>query len=89
MILFLLRLVKAVVVLMVMRPLLPFVASVVPGYPAAGRRGEATELVRDRVCDTFLPRARALVAEVDGREEHFCSVRCRDRARAGLTTAAT
>jgi hypothetical protein len=37
-------------------------------------------LVRDRVCNTFLPRERALVAVVDGREEHFCSTACRDRA---------
>jgi hypothetical protein len=38
------------------------------------------DLVRDRVCNTFLPRARALPAVVGGREEHFCSVACRDRA---------
>jgi hypothetical protein len=37
-------------------------------------------LVRDHVCDTFLPRSRALVATVDGREQHFCSEACRDRA---------
>jgi len=40
------------------------------------------ELVRDRVCNTFLPRGRALVATVAGRDEHFCSVACRDRALA-------
>ena len=39
-------------------------------------------LVRDRVCNTFVPRDRALRATVDGREEHFCSAACRDRARA-------
>jgi hypothetical protein len=37
-------------------------------------------MVRDRVCDTFLPRSRALVATVAGREQHFCSPACRDRA---------
>lgn len=38
------------------------------------------DLVRDRVCNTFVPRARALTAAVAGREEHFCSAACRDRA---------
>ena len=40
----------------------------------------ATELVRDSVCNTFLPRERALKAWVFGREQHFCSAACRDRA---------
>jgi hypothetical protein len=43
----------------------------------AGRGGA---LVRDRVCNTFLPREHALTALVAGREEHFCSTACRDRA---------
>ena len=51
---------------------------------AAGRRPRpevsGTDLVRDRVCNTFLPRERALAGEVAGRIEHFCSVACRDRA---------
>jgi hypothetical protein len=38
------------------------------------------EMVRDRICNTFLPRQRALKAMVGGREEHFCSPACRDRA---------
>lgn len=37
-------------------------------------------LVRDRVCNTFLPRDRALVATIDGHEEYFCSDRCRAKA---------
>ena len=37
-------------------------------------------LVRDRVCNTFLPRERALVATIDGSDEYFCSERCRARA---------
>lgn len=48
--------------------------------PAAAEVGE---LVRDRVCNTFLPRERALLATIDGREEHFCSAACRDQALAG------
>jgi len=50
--------------------------------PAAGGAGTAgrVPLVRDRVCNTFLPRGRALTARVAGREEHFCSEACRERA---------
>ena len=44
----------------------------------------AEDLVRDRVCNTHVPRSRALVATVDGREEYFCSTACRDRARAAV-----
>jgi hypothetical protein len=83
------RLVRVVLVLLVMRFVLRFMASVVQGYRAADPRGRATDMVRDRVCDTFLPRARALVATVDGREQYFCSSQCRDRARAALRPAAT
>ena len=47
--------------------------------PAAGPNA-GVDLVRDRICNTFVPRARALPAVVGGREEHFCSAACRDRA---------
>jgi hypothetical protein len=40
------------------------------------------DLVRDRVCNTFVPRDRALPGLVAGRTEHFCSTECRDRAAA-------
>jgi len=85
MMLFLVRLIRFLVILVLIRFAMRFVAAVVQGYRGA-RNGEsrpsaATTLVRDRVCDTFLPRSRALVATIDGREEHFCSPACRDRAR--------
>ena len=87
MIAFVVNLVRMVVVLLIVRFVLRFVAAVVQGYQGAPRREQpATEMVRDRVCDTFLPRSRALVAVVDGREQHFCSVECRDRARRLLPT---
>lgn len=35
------------------------------------------EMVRDRVCNTFLPRSRAVSAEIDGQRHFFCSERCR------------
>ena len=58
---------------------------------AAARRPRpvvsGTELVRDRVCNTFLPRERALAGEVAGRIEHFGSAACRDRAVGGWAAA--
>lgn len=80
------NLVRIVAVLLIVRFVLRFVASVVQGYRGAPRREPATDMVRDRVCDTFLPRSRALMAIVDGREQHFCSPECRDRARRRLVT---
>jgi YHS domain-containing protein len=35
-------------------------------------------MVRDRVCNTFLPRSRALSARVESEEHFFCSEKCRD-----------
>ncbi len=88
MILLLARLIRFLVILLLIRFAMRFVAAVVQGYRGArdgeSRPAAATTLVRDRVCDTFLPRSRALVATVGGREQHFCSPACRDRAlRAG------
>lgn len=45
------------------------------------------DLVRDRMCNTFLPRDRAIRTVIAGREEHFCSTSCRDRALAGSSKA--
>ena len=45
------------------------------------------DLVLDRVCHTHVPRSRALVARVDGQEQHFCSEECRDRALASVARA--
>jgi hypothetical protein len=83
---FAVNLVRIVVVLLILRFVLRFLAAVVQGYQGAPRREPATEMVRDRVCDTFVPRSRALMAIVDGREQHFCSPECRDRARRRLVT---
>ena len=80
------NLVRIVVVLLIVRFVLRFVAAVVQGYQGAPRREAATEMVRDRVCDTFVPRSRALMAIVDGKEQHFCSPECRERARRRLVT---
>ena len=86
MIAFVVNLVRIVVVLLIVRFVLRFLAAVVQGYQGAPRREPATEMVRDRVCDTFVPRSRALMAVVDGRDQYFCSPECRERARRRLVT---
>jgi len=58
----------------------PRSSTTVPPRPPA-------EMVRDRVCNTFLPRERAIRAVVEGREEHFCSAACHDRALAAVSRA--
>ena len=45
------------------------------------------DLVLDRVCRTYVPRSRVLVARIGGREEHFCSAACRDKALAAVPRA--
>jgi uncharacterized protein len=45
------------------------------------------DLVFDRVCQTYVPRSRALAARVGGREELFCSAACRDKALAAVARA--
>ena len=50
-----------------------------PSRAAAPGRAGATDLVRDRVCNTFVPRDRAIAATVAGRTEYYCSPACRDQ----------
>jgi hypothetical protein len=57
-----------------------------PG-PARREVRAPEDLVLDRVCRTHVPRSRAVVARVDGREEHFCSAACRDKALAAVPRA--
>ena len=74
-------LLRILVVLFFLRLLVRFVANLLAGL----RRGPAAAthtLVRDPVCNTFVTPDRALRATVNGREQHFCSAACRDRARA-------
>jgi hypothetical protein len=66
---------RVLMVLFLIRLGLRLLASVRRPRPAA-----PGDLVRDRVCNTFLPRERALTLTVDGRTEHFCSPACRERA---------
>ena len=39
----------------------------------------ADPMVRDRVCNTFLPRSRALVVHSGGEDLFFCSPACREK----------
>ena len=74
-------LLRILVVLFVLRMVVRFVANLLVGLRPDPTPATPT-LVRDHVCNTFVARDRALRATVNGREEHFCSAACRDRARA-------
>jgi hypothetical protein len=37
-------------------------------------------MVRDRICNTFLPRSRALLARIGDEDHFFCSESCRRQA---------
>jgi len=74
---------RFVVALLLVRIGLRFIAGVIRGLrepPLEAAPG--VDMVRDRVCNTFVPRAAALTAVVGGHEMHFCSAACRDRALA-------
>jgi hypothetical protein len=76
------RILQLLLVLFLLRLLGRAVASWLRGQPAKKPATVQGTLVRDRVCNTHLPRHRALVAQVAGREEYFCSAACRDHALA-------
>lgn len=87
---FLITFLRVVLILFAVRLILRGVAALFrPSRPSqrpqASREGAA--LVRDRVCNTFLPRERAIRAMIGGREEFFCSDECRKRAQTGVAQA--
>ena len=90
----LIGLLRILLVLLIVRLVGRFVMAAVRGYrgevaaPAAEPRLASRELVRDRVCNTFLARDRALTATVAGEVEHFCSAACRDLALAAAAPKA-
>ena len=81
-------LLRILFVLLLVRLLARFVVAALRGYLGApGERREApshrpaaVDLVRDRVCNTFVDRERALTGQVDGQRAYFCSAACRDRS---------
>jgi hypothetical protein len=84
----LIGLLRFLFVLLIIRLAGRFVMAAVRGYrgqvaaPPAGPRLSSRELVRDRICNTFLARDRAVAATIGGEVEHFCSTACRDLALA-------
>lgn len=74
--------IRFVIVLLVVRLGLRFLSGVAAGLREPPPAPASADMVRDLVCNTFLPRERALTARVAGREMHFCSAGCRDRALA-------
>ncbi len=55
--------------------------------PASTPAKRATDLVFDSVCQTYLPRDRAISAIVAGKTRHFCSNECRAKATELLDAA--
>ena len=53
-----------------------------------GERAEDKAMVRDRVCNTFLPRSRAIRLTVGEQEHFFCSEPCRRKFLAAQRDAA-
>ncbi|MFI5183534.1 MAG: hypothetical protein ACHQNV_03985 [Vicinamibacteria bacterium] len=73
---------------MALRALAGLTRGASPRGPRSAPRGKpAADLVRDHVCNTFLPRDRALCVVIAGHEEHFCSAACRDKALAAASRA--
>ncbi|HEY3174780.1 MAG TPA: hypothetical protein VGK94_03370 [Candidatus Polarisedimenticolia bacterium] len=56
------------------------------GGDSRRRDGRATELVRDRICNTYVPKDRALSLRELGRVHFFCSEQCRSRHIAGASS---
>ena len=77
--------VRFLIVLFLVRLGLRLLAAARRPRPAAAT---ATDLVRDRVCNTFVPRDRAVAGTVAGRTELFCSAACRERAQYALDSQA-
>ena len=81
-----LALIRALSALLALRLVGRFVRGVQQGLRAepAPPAAAGTEMVRDLVCNTFIPRGRALRAVVGNQEAYFCSAECRARAQAAL-----
>lgn len=94
MLLFLSSLLRIILVLLIIRIVLRGLVDLYRGRratpsPSAPRPAPrlGVDLVKDRICNTYVPRDRALRAVVQGREEHFCSGECKSRALAAAAQA--
>jgi len=85
---FLVGVVRFLIALFFVRLILHTLAALLESRKTRGKpRERDVELVRDPVCNTYVPRARAVVARVGGRDEAFCSAACRDRAVSEMARA--
>lgn len=81
--------VRLLAILLILRLAIQFVGGLMrglqgPARPApkstARRDSLATDLVRDPICNTFVPRSSAIAGRLEGRDVYFCSGACRDTA---------
>jgi YHS domain-containing protein len=81
------RLLRFLLLLVVVRLVFRFLAGLLRGRETRVPPGspQAHDLVRDPVCQTHVPRDRAVRGTSEGNEAFFCSVACRDRAQAMAT----
>jgi len=50
------------------------------GKPGGNREKPTQDvLVRDPVCQVYIPKSQAIVAEYDKQQYHFCSEKCREK----------
>ena len=81
----LLWILRALILLLVLRFVLRFVfgsGTVVtrgPGRPASVPERLGGELVRDPQCGTYVPKARAIAVGSGPETKYFCSTTCRDK----------
>ena len=78
---------RIVLLFIVVRMVWRLIGGVIDGIagkpaPSRGRPEQAVALVKDPVCGTYVVKAKALAASVDGQTTWFCSERCRDTWRA-------
>jgi len=78
----LVRLLQFIAVLLAIRFLARALGRFAERRAPARRRSavKAGDLVRDRICNTHVPKQHAIVARIAGRDEYFCSPACRDEA---------
>jgi uncharacterized protein len=80
--------IRILLILLVIRLVLRFLRGVYQGMIAPpAEEVRAVPLVKDPVCGTYVPRAKALVAGAGGETQFFCSEECRDRYRRDMNRA--
>ncbi len=55
------------------------VVSSVDKFPEGPPPTRGEELVQDPFCKTYVPKSQAIVSDIHGRREYFCSQECRDK----------